>query len=313
MTVGPGPAVWTGREARFLRQAMRLSVRAFAEYLGVDPRTISKWESSGTSVRPRPEAQAVLDTALERTPQQTTERFHSLAVSGRLRYSPTRSTTHAPLGPDTQAGHIVHVGDSKHMVQVGHSGSLRSADAGPHDDFFMDVTPVTNDEYSSFVEATGAPAPIHWENGNYPTELADHPVTYVTHRQATAYASWTDKELPSTNEWELAAAGPGCLRHPWGDVSTVMKCNVRESGLNATTPVRQYHSGISYYGVYDLAGNAWEWCRTSTEPDRFAPKGSAFTSPLAMAAIGETNDAREDMRDDDTGFRCVWRPNSPKR
>lgn len=52
--------VWTSREAR----ALRLSVRAFAEHLGVAPRTVSKWEHFGESTRPQPDTQAILDTAL---------------------------------------------------------------------------------------------------------------------------------------------------------------------------------------------------------------------------------------------------------
>ena len=54
-----------------------------------------------------------------------------------------------------------------------------------------------------------------------------------------------------------------------------------------------------------MAGNVWEWCRTETGPGRFVLKGSAFTSPLSMAAGAAVNDASETMLDDDTGFRCV--------
>jgi DNA-binding transcriptional regulator YiaG len=49
---------WTGRETRFLRHALRLTVRDFAEDLGVSPRTVSKWETAGAGRIPRPELQA---------------------------------------------------------------------------------------------------------------------------------------------------------------------------------------------------------------------------------------------------------------
>jgi len=68
---------WSGRETRLLRQAMRLTVRSFAEYLGVSPRTVSKWEASGSSVRPRPELQAAFDTALARASDEQRGRFHA--------------------------------------------------------------------------------------------------------------------------------------------------------------------------------------------------------------------------------------------
>ena len=66
---------WTGREARALRQALRLSVRAFAEHLDVAPRTVSKWEKLGQVTRPYPDQQALLDTALDRAATAAQERF----------------------------------------------------------------------------------------------------------------------------------------------------------------------------------------------------------------------------------------------
>jgi hypothetical protein len=127
----------------------------------------------------------------------------------------------------------------------------------------------------------------------------------VTHGDAAAYAAWAGKRLPESGEWEKAARGTDGNIYPWGNQPTVAKCNVRESGIGTTTPVVRYRSGVSPYGVYDLAGNVWEWCATETSPGRFALRGSAFTSPFESAAAHETNDASATMSDDDTGFRCV--------
>jgi len=66
---------WTGREARALRLALRLSVRDFANRLGIGARTVSNWEAGQTSIRPRPEMQAVLDTALSRASDDERSRF----------------------------------------------------------------------------------------------------------------------------------------------------------------------------------------------------------------------------------------------
>ncbi|WP_177191498.1 hypothetical protein [Nocardioides luteus] len=67
---------WTGAEARLLRRvALRLSVRDFAELLGIPARTISKWEQAGSAREPRPHMQAMLDTALAQADDDAKARF----------------------------------------------------------------------------------------------------------------------------------------------------------------------------------------------------------------------------------------------
>ncbi len=82
---------WSVREARALRRAMRLSIRDFAELLGVNPRSISKWES--TEVCLRPETQAILDTAHARTSDDIKARFE-LLLRGRLASNATVAKTY---------------------------------------------------------------------------------------------------------------------------------------------------------------------------------------------------------------------------
>jgi formylglycine-generating enzyme required for sulfatase activity len=172
--------------------------------------------------------------------------------------------------------------------------------------FYIDVTPVTNAEYAFFVEETGHRVPRHWDTRLAPEDTQDHPVVGVTYHDAATYATWAGKMLPTEAEWEKAARGTNGNIYPWGDQATPAKCNVRETGVGHTTPVGLYRSGVSAYGVYDMSGNVWEWCRTATAPNRHVLKGSAFTSPFAMAVASATNDADDAMHDDDTGFRCVW-------
>ncbi len=71
-------AHWTGREARALRRALRLSVRAFAERPGVGARTVTKWESLGSETTPRPFTQSILDTALAAADAEAKQRFELL-------------------------------------------------------------------------------------------------------------------------------------------------------------------------------------------------------------------------------------------
>lgn len=171
--------------------------------------------------------------------------------------------------------------------------------------FYMDIYPVTNRDYLRFVEATGHRAPRQWTNGAVPNGLEDHPVVFVDYEDALRFAVWAGKRLPTTLEWEKAARGEKGYRYPWGHAPTVAKCNVRESGVGTATPVTKYRSGVSPFGVYDMAGNAWEWCATETAPNRRMLRGGSFNTPFEHAVGYMTNDASETMMDDDTGFRCV--------
>lgn len=308
VTVG----TWTGRETRALREAKRMSLREFAAHLGVSDRTVSKWEAGGERIRLRPDSQAILDTALERASSDVRTRFAVLV--GDTLFSATR--TQAASGHSARpaervgqpnSGLVRHPTTGKSMVLVP-AGPFRFGSANrvvQIPSFFIDMTPVTNADYSVFIAATRHRAPLHWPGGECPEDLRDHPVVNVTHRDVEAYCAWAGTALPSEEQWEKTARGEHGQTYPWGDQATIAKCNVRESGIGRTTPVERYHSGVSPYGVYDLSGNVWEWCSTETSPGRYVLKGSAFTSPFSMAMAAATNDASSEMFDDDTGFRCV--------
>lgn len=72
---------WSGREARVLRSAMRMSIREFAAHLGVHERLVSKWEAGGSRVHPRPVNQAALDTCLARSDEVVRARFGELSAA----------------------------------------------------------------------------------------------------------------------------------------------------------------------------------------------------------------------------------------
>lgn len=293
---------WTGQHAAALRRALRLSIREFARMLGINERTVSKWEERGADVVLRPINQSSLDSALEQADHHAHQRFASIVANdgGALNLG----NEAALPSPDTI---IRHTGDGKAMAHVP-AGVYLSGDRDTPvwlAEFYIDVYPVTNGEYANFTQATGQEPPKHWKGPQPPSEIVEHPVVHVTHLDASAYASWAGKQLPTAQQWEKAARGEEGNRYPWGDQATAAKCNTRESGLGCTTPVNCYHSGTSVYGVYDLAGNVWEWTVTETTPGRHVLKGSAFTSPFIMAEASAVNDASENMSDDDTGFRCV--------
>lgn len=83
---------WTGAEATVLRQAMRLSVRAFAARLGVDARTVNKWEARGRDITPLPDTQSILDTALSQADVDVQTRFAQASTGQLLRSEPHRIT-----------------------------------------------------------------------------------------------------------------------------------------------------------------------------------------------------------------------------
>ncbi len=290
---------WSGAEVRAMREARRMSLVEFAAHLGVNDRLVSKWEAGGANVRPRPVNQAALDTSLSRLTDEQCARFIELVAPDVL--SETRDTDVS----DTRT-HIRHPADGKLMTWIPEGIYL----AGPQDQpvwlagFWIDIFPTTNADYARFVAARNHLPPRHWNDSPAP-ENADHPVVWVTWDDATAYAQWAGKDLPTSQQWEKAARGTRGNTWPWGNQATAAKCNVRGSGPGTTTPVDRYASGVSPYGVYDLVGNTWEWVATETTPDRFALKGSAFTSPFDRGTPAALNDAERAMLDDDTGFRCA--------
>ena len=139
------------------------------------------------------------------------------------------------------------------------------------DAFFMDEHEVTNLEYKKFVLANPRwgkdriDKAFHdgnylkyWKGNDYRSGYANHPVESVSWYAAVAYAKWVSKRLPTEAEWEKAARG-GFVgkKYPWGDSIDSGKANY-DRNVGGTTPVDKYPP--NGYGLYDMAGNAFEWC-----------------------------------------------------
>jgi len=122
------------------------------------------------------------------------------------------------------------------------------------EDFYMDVFPVTNRQYLSFIEETEHRIPFEEEDWDKPYNwdkkkkvyakgLDDHPVILVSHEDAIAFCKWRSlKEeksyrLPLEEEWEKAARGEDGRLYPWGNDFDKGKCNTSESGFGKTSPV----------------------------------------------------------------------------
>jgi formylglycine-generating enzyme required for sulfatase activity len=129
--------------------------------------------------------------------------------------------------------------------------------------------PVTNAQYSLYLQDTKANPPSYWRGGNVSPGLENHPVVDVSWQDALAYCKWLGEKtqkpitLPSEAEWEKAARGNKDRRnYPWGDNWRELHCNSDELGLNDTTPVGLFLNGASPYGLLDTIGNVWEWTRS---------------------------------------------------
>lgn len=149
---------------------------------------------------------------------------------------------------------------------------------------------VTNAQYARFVAAAGYRPPLHWEKGRIPPGIETHPVTMVSWYDATNYAAWAGKRLPTEAEWEKAARGTDGRRWPWGNEMDVKRLNTYYS-VRSTTDVRQYSVGASPYGVFDMAGNVSQWINddflsypgSDAPPDLFAGKVTVSVTPQDQA------------------------------
>ncbi|QDV35808.1 formylglycine-generating enzyme family protein [Tautonia plasticadhaerens] len=116
-----------------------------------------------------------------------------------------------------------------------------------------------------FTDKAGRPGPAGWTGGKFPAEKADHPVVGVCWYEATAYARWAGKRLPSAAEWQKAGGWPEhlggghCTRYPWGDLFDPARANVRSTGIGGTVPVDAMPSGGTPNGIRQMSGNVWEW------------------------------------------------------
>jgi formylglycine-generating enzyme required for sulfatase activity len=141
--------------------------------------------------------------------------------------------------------------------------------------YWIDMHEVTNEAYRKFVEATGRPAPDHWRNGAFVPGDERLPVVYVTWYDAHEYCAWAGKRLPTEAEWEKSARGTDGRLFPYGDMFDADKSNSPQAGIGRLMPVGSFPKGRSPYGLYDMAGNVWEWTESWYE----AYPGSTHPSP----------------------------------
>lgn len=218
--------------------------------------------------------------------------------------------------------------------------------------YYIDAQEVTNAAFLEFLNQSGndcdgqtcldaAQSQLAQQNGNWQLAeaLAHHPVTGVTWYGAAAFCQWREARLPTEAEWEKAAAwdeaASAARRYPWGDEFDGQALNFCDATCDApqadadhedtfaeTAPVASFPGGRSAYGLFDMAGNVWEWVGDWYDPtyyqvsaevnptgpetgeDRTVRGGSWFdTGNFTAAAIRFPS--APDNADKTIGFRCA--------
>jgi formylglycine-generating enzyme required for sulfatase activity/class 3 adenylate cyclase len=153
-------------------------------------------------------------------------------------------------------------------------------------DYQLCKYPVTNAEYARFIEAGGYQEKSWWteagwqeigQKQNEPRFWQDarfnkpnQPAMGLSWYECVAYCRWLSAEtgrlyrLPTEAEWEKGARGVDGRGYPWGNEFEASRLNARAGDQQACTltPVGTYPSGVSPFGLFDCAGNVWEWCAT---------------------------------------------------
>ncbi len=190
--------------------------------------------------------------------------------------------------------------------------------------FWIGRTEVTVAAYEKFASSSGRsmpPAP----NFDPKWEHKKNPIVQVTWQEAQGYCEWAGGRLPSEAEWEYAARGGAQeSKYPWGDEIDAERANYRAPGPRKvpayTSPVGSYPP--NQLGLYDVAGNVWEWVADVYDKEDYSRYGSSRPAPApdsprvvrggswwsqpSLLRLSHRFGFNPDDRLFNVGMRCVW-------
>lgn len=238
----------------------------------------------------------------------------------------------------TMAGESIVVPMQMNMVPIP-AGSFQMGTDGKGDNapahlvrlkaFEMDQTEVTCSQYLRFCEETGHELPFFWKRTGFRCgpDYPDHPVIGVSWSDASAYAKWLGKRLPTEAEWEYAARG-GLVNQPYpnGDTLSQESGNYTKSGKKGTIRVGSYVP--NGFGLYDMLGNVVEWVSDRYDADYYqrSPtgnpvgpttgrfrviRGGGWKTGPGCTAVFHRNALSGNWVDFNVGFRCVRSLSNP--
>lgn len=151
---------------------------------------------------------------------------------------------------------------------------------------------------------------ITWKNPGFKQD-DNHPVVCVSWDDVQSYCKWLSKriglifKMPTEAQWEKAARGIDSRKYPWGNGEPDEKLANFDKKIGKTSPLGSYPDGASPYGLLDMAGNVWEWCKDAYKSDYY--KESPTKNPP-----GPDSDSKRVQRggcwDYDAGYlRCAFR------
>lgn len=169
------------------------------------------------------------------------------------------------------------------------------------DAFWIDQTEVTNAMYAKCVSDGMCEEPPYKSSGTRSvyygnSEFNDYPVILFPNdwsnwttswNMSNTYCEWRGNRLPTEEEWEKAARGTDGRTYPWGEGISCHYANSNIYCAGDTTKVGSYEVGKSPYGLYDMAGNVWEWVSSGDSMGR-RWRGGSWENDYASDTIARS-------------------------